>query len=295
MTAALRGLFSPVPTPFGPDGAAAPVRLASQLEVYDGFDLAGYVVFGTSGEGPLLEDDEEVALLEAARRATDRPLIVQAGRESDRAAAKAAARATAAGADAILSLPPRYYPIDGEGLASHFRAVRNATDLPVLAYHIPQRTRVELSAELLTALAREGTIQGIKDSSGDLDLQATLRREAGAEFALLNGRASTAAAALAGGADGLILAVADGAPETAAELLAAHARGDRARSGELQRRLLPLGEAFGSRFGVPGIKAALDLRGWPGGGAPRAPLRPLHESARAEVADALREAGIRIP
>lgn len=295
MTAALRGLFCPVPTPFGSDGAAAPDRLASQLEVYDEFDLAGYVVFGTSGEGPLLEEDEETALLEAARRATDRTLIVQTGRESDRAAAEAAKRATDAGADAILSLPPRYYPIDREGLAGYFRAVRGATELPVLAYHIPQRTRVELPAELLVALAREGTIRGIKDSSGDLDLQATLRERCGNGFAVLNGRASTAAAALEGGADGSILAVADGAPETAGELLVAHAREDRTRSAELQRRLLPLGEAFGSRFGVAGIKAALDLRGWPGGGAPRAPLRPLGAAARAEVAEALRVAGIRIP
>ncbi|HET6341617.1 MAG TPA: dihydrodipicolinate synthase family protein, partial [Gemmatimonadota bacterium] len=63
MTAPLTGVFAPVTTPFGTDGAADPGRLAAQIEIYATTDLAGFVLFGTSGEGPMLEPDEEVPLL----------------------------------------------------------------------------------------------------------------------------------------------------------------------------------------------------------------------------------------
>ena len=296
MRPAPRGLLCPVPTPFGPGGDAAPERLAAQIAIYAALPVDGIVLFGTSGEGPLLDDDEEGPLLAAARAAwpADRALVVQVGRESARGAARAAARAAAAGADALLCLPPRYYPLDGPALADYWRQVRAAADLPLLAYHIPQRTGVEADAAVLVALAREGTLAGIKDSAGDLALEAALREGAGPEFRVLCGTASATAAALAAGADGAILAVADAAPERAAEVLAAHAAGDAIGAERAAASLGPLAKAFGPRWGVPGIKAALDLRGWPGGGPPRAPLRAAPEEARREIADALRVAGVEV-
>jgi 4-hydroxy-tetrahydrodipicolinate synthase len=98
--------------------------------------------------------------------------------------------------------------------------------------------------------------------------------------------------ALDGDADGAILAVADAVPETAYEVFRAHAAGDRAAAAEAQDGLRPLAECFGPRFGVSGIKAALDARGWPGGGPPRPPLRPLDVGSREVVERALGEAGI---
>ncbi|HUP18752.1 MAG TPA: dihydrodipicolinate synthase family protein [Gemmatimonadota bacterium] len=298
MSAVLRGLFCPLTTPFDDDGRADAYRLSAQLSIYSGFDLAGVVLFGTSGEGALLDDDEQDDLLAAARRAlpAGRALVVQVGRESTAAAAVAAARAVEAGADALLCLPPRYYPVGEVGLAGYFRAVAAAAGgRPLLAYHIPQRSHVDLPADLLVELAAEGTLAGIKESAGDLDLQAELRRRAGPAFAVLNGRADATAAALRGGADGAVLAVADAAPETCARLLAAVAAGDDASADAAQESLEPLAAALGPRWGVPGIKAALDVRRWPGGGPPRPPLLPLGPEARAEIADALRDAGIDLP
>ena len=89
-----------------------------------------------------------------------------------------------------------------------------------------------------------------------------------------------------------ILAVADAAPESALAILEAHAAGDAARAEAAQRAIEPLATCLGSRFGVPGIKAALDLRGWPGGGAPRPPLSAVGPEARDEIAVALRAAGV---
>jgi dihydrodipicolinate synthase/N-acetylneuraminate lyase len=141
-------------------------------------------------------------------------------------------------------------------------------------------------------LAKDGTLAGIKDSAGDVALQRELRREAPPGFAVLDGKSAVLAESLAAGADGAILAVADAAPEAALAVFDAHRAEGPAAARVAAERLAPLGAALGPRFGVAGIKAALDLRGWPGGGPPRAPLAPLDAPARAEVAAALRAAGV---
>lgn len=292
----LSGLFAPVTTPFGEDGAPDPGRLAAQIEIYADFPLDGIVLLGTSGEGPMLEPDEEAPLLAAARRALsgDRKLIVQIGRESVRGALASGRRAVEGGADALLCLPPRYYAVDDETIARYYRAVAGALELPLLAYHIPQRSKVDLPAELLAGLAGEGVVRGIKDSAGDLELQVHLRREAGPAFAILDGKATVVADSLAQGADGAVLAVADAAPEVVGALLAAHAAGEDGEARAIQERLRPLAECLGTRYGVAGIKAALDLRGWPGGGPPRAPLEPVGAEGRREIAAALEAAGVEV-
>lgn len=290
----LRGLLCPITTPFESDGRASPERLAAQIEIYERWPLAGIVLFGTSGEGPLIDADEEPALLAAARSALGpgRSLVAQVGHESLRATLASARRAEAAGADAILCLPPRYYPLGSGGLAAFYRAVAEACGLPLLAYHIPQRSHVDPGADLLCELAAERTLVGIKESAGDLALQRALRAAASDGFSILNGSGALTLEALRAGADGAILAVADAAPESALAILEAHAAGDPARAEAAQRAIEPLAASLGSRFGVPGIKAALDLRGWPGGGAPRPPLSAVGPEARDEIAVALRAAGV---
>lgn len=294
MTAPVTGVLCPITTPFGPDGEAAPERLAAQIEVYARWPLTGVVLFGTSGEGPLLEEEEEPLLLAAARAAlgSRRALVVQVGHESVRATVASARRAAGAGADAILCLPPRYYPVGREGFAEFYRSVASACGLPLLAYHIPQRSHVDLNVELLCELAAEGTLVGIKESAGDLALQRELREGAGGGFSILNGSARLTLEALREGANGAVLAVADAAPEAVLAIFEAYAAGDAKRAEVAQRALEPLAQCLGPRFGVPGIKAALDLRGWPGGGAPRPPLSALGEEGRQEVAAALRVAGV---
>jgi dihydrodipicolinate synthase/N-acetylneuraminate lyase len=284
----------PVTTPFDPGGDASAERLADQIAIYQRLGARGVVVFGTSGEGPLVDADEEASLLAAARSAVapDRALVVQVGHESLRATLASAERAAAAGADALLCLPPRYYPIGAAGIARFYRAVAGACGLPLLAYHIPQLTHVDPGSELLCELASEGTLVGIKDSAGDIALQRALREAGGSGFAIFNGSARLTLESLRQGADGAILAVSDAAPERVLALIDAHAAGDGASAEAAQRAIEPLAECVGARYGVPGIKAALDLRGWPGGGDPRPPLAPLDESARAEIRAALLAAGV---
>lgn len=296
MTHPFSGLFVPITTPFGDDGEADLDRFAEQIRIYTDYSLSGVIIFGTTGEGPLLAAEEEPALLEAAKRVlpSDWKLIVQVGRESVRASRKAAERASAVGADALLCLPPRYYAVSEAVIANHFRAVHATTRVPLLAYHFPLRSKVDLRAELLIELGREGVIAGIKDSAGDLALQASLRRALGPDFAILCGKASVVAEALAADADGAILAVADVVPETVLALFDAHRAKDTKEVAQIQASLLPLAEACGPKFGIAGIKAALDARGWPGGGEPRAPLMPLGQGDRELIVEALESAGVEL-
>ena len=284
----------PVTTPFDARGAPSPERLADQIEIYLRLGARGVVVFGTSGEGPLLDPEEEPPLLSAARSAlgSERVLVVQVGHESLRATVASARRAEAAGADALLCLPPRYYPLGAAGIAGFYRAVAAACGLPLLAYHIPQLSHVDPGVEVLSELASEGTLAGIKESAGSLELQQALRAAGGDGFAIFNGSARLAFEALRAGADGEILAVSDAAPETIQGILEAHAAGDDEAGEALQRALGPLAHCLGPRFGVPGIKAALDLRGWPGGGDPRPPLVRVGEPERGEIRAALLAAGV---
>lgn len=99
---------------------------------------------------------------------------------------------------------------------------------------------------------------------------------------------------LAQGADGAVLAVADAAPEAVLAVMDAHRAADAGGAAALQELLLPLAECVGSRFGVPGIKAAIDLRGWPGGGPLRPPLAALGAEGRAEIGAALRATGVAV-
>jgi dihydrodipicolinate synthase/N-acetylneuraminate lyase len=286
----------PVTTPFDPSGDASAERLADQIAIYLGIGVRGVVVFGTSGEGPLIDAEEEAPLLAAARSAlpSDRVLVVQVGHESLRATLASARRAEAAGADALLCLPPRYYPLGAAGIARFYRAVAAACGLPLLAYHIPQLTHVDPGSDLLCELASDGTLVGIKDSAGDIALQRALRKAGGSGFAIFNGSARLTLESLREGADGAILAVSDAAPERVLAIIDAHAAGDGASAEAAQRAIVPLAECVGARYGVPGIKAALDLRGWPGGGEPRAPLAAVGAAERDEIRAALLVAGVNL-
>jgi dihydrodipicolinate synthase/N-acetylneuraminate lyase len=286
----------PVTTPFDPSGDASAERLADQIAIYLGIGVRGVVVFGTSGEGPLIDAEEEAPLLAAARSAlpSDRVLVVQVGHESLRATLASARRAEAAGADALLCLPPRYYPLGAAGIARSYRAVAAACGLPLLAYHIPQLTHVDPGSDLLCELASDGTLVGIKDSAGDIALQRALRKAGGSGFAIFNGSARLTLESLREGADGAILAVSDAAPERVLAIIDAHAAGDGASAEAAQRAIVPLAECVGARYGVPGIKAALDLRGWPGGGEPRAPLAAVGAAERDEIRAALLVAGVNL-
>lgn len=292
----LRGIFAPATTPFDPvTGEADVVSLRANLRVYAAAPLAGVVVFGSTGEGVLLDQDEKAALTAAARDVVgERLLLAGTGAESTRATIRATAAVAAAGADAVLVHPPAYFrpAMTPEALRDHFTAVADASPVPVVLYQVPPRfSGMELPPGLVGELARHPNIAGIKDSSGDLKSVGALVEACGANAAVLAGSGAVIYGALEIGAAGGILGIADLAPAECGELYRAFTEGRLAEAGRIQERLAPMHRAVVADFGASGVKAGLDLLGMYGG-APRPPLKPLREKDRATVRDALAAAGL---
>ena len=292
----LHGVIAPITTPFDAEtGDVAPVALRSLVRELLARGLQGIVVSGTTGEGPLLDTEEQVRLVEWLREVVpeDRWLVAGTGAESTRATVRATERAAAAGADAVLVRPPAYFgpALTPAALANHYLRVADASPVPVLVYNIPKHTHVMLHDSVLRALADHERVIGFKDSSGDLKVLANYRAAAPRLRALV-GAGSQFYPALELGADGGVLAIACFAANRCVELYRAFRAADRRAAGAEQERLTPLAREIVGELGVPGVKAAMDVVGLPGGPV-RPPLVPLDVRQRSRVVDLLATAGLK--
>ena len=274
-------MFPPMPTPFK-HGEVHVEAIRRNVRHFIGSGLGGVVALGTNGEAPMIDEDESVRVVEAARAEVpaDRVLIAGAGRESTRATITAATRAAAAGADAVLVRTPTFYRahINVAALTTHYAAVADASPVPVLLYNYAAFTGVNLSPETVGRLAEHPNIVGMKETSTDAAQFAELSAAVPARFTVLCGSAPGVYAALCAGAGGAILAVSCIRPALCLELLA-HVRAGRYREAlDCQLRLTPLARAVTTGLGIAGLKHAMDLCGLDGG-EPREPLAPLKADA----------------
>jgi 4-hydroxy-2-oxoglutarate aldolase len=279
----VRGVLPPIPTPFDTDGQVAYSALRENLQRWNEFDLAGYVVLGSNGEAAYLEDAEKVRLLEAAREAipADKLLIAGTGCESTQSTIALTRQAAEVGADAALVITPNFYDgaMSPDALVNHFVAVADASPIPVLLYNVPKFTHVDMAATTVARCVPHPNILGIKDSSGNITKLADTVRLARASsggaaagsraFDVLAGSAGFLFAALAVGAAGGVVALANVAPQQCINIYALFQAGRWDEAAELQRRMVPVNTAITATYGVAGLKAALDMLGFYGG-----PVRP---------------------
>lgn len=293
----LQGVFAPVTTPFDPhteevDAAA----MVTNIRHWLGAPLAGVVLFGSTGEGVLLDPLEKQRLLGAVRPVVPegKLLLVGTGAESTRATIRMTQVAAREGADAVLVQPPAFYrpQMTPEALRDHFTAVADAAPVPVILYQVPPRfSTVDLAPGLVGALVHHPNIVGIKDSTGELKSLGALVDACGPHGTVLVGSGAMLYGALETGARGGIVALALLAPNESAEICEAYAAGDLARAGRVQERIASVHQEIVGKLGVPGVKAALDMLGLTGG-APRSPLQPTRERERRQIGEALRKAGL---
>jgi len=287
----VRGVFPPITTPFdraSGDIAALPFR--QNIERLLAAGVSGIVVSGSTGEAALLDADEQRRLVEIARDAmTDRAwLIAGTGGESTRETIALTRAAAAAGADAVLVRPPSYFSAAASPatLVTHFRAVADASPVPVLIYNIPKYTHISLAPGLLQQLAGHERIIGVKDSSGDATNVAAYR-EAVPQWTIVVGGASLLLTALELGCQGGIVGVACFHPGLCVQLLREFEQGHRDAAGALQERITPLDKEIIGKLGPAGVKAAMDAVGLYGGPV-RAPLAPLSDNDRERVSALVR-------
>lgn len=215
------------------DGAAA---LAAWL-VEQGNDAL--VLTGTTGEASVLTDDEQIAVWHAVRSAVDVPLIAGSGTNDTAHATGLTAAAAAAGMDAVLIVTPYYVRPPQAGIEAHFRALAQATELPVILYDIPVRTGRKVSTEVLVRLAHEvPNIVALKDAAGDVAETAALLAQAPAEFEVYCGDDALTLPMLSVGAVGVISVASHWAASLMNEMVTAFKKGDVDRARELNVRLL---------------------------------------------------------
>ena len=282
----IRGVLAPIPTPFTDDEAIDLGAWRANLDRWMATPLRGVVVLGSTGEAPLVDDDEAEALIREARGRVpgDRLLVAGTGRQSTRAAVDASCRAADAGADAVLVRTPSYFKkqLDAAAFVRHYAAVADASPVPVILYNFSALTGVTLPVEAVAELVGHPNIVGLKESGPDLGYVGDLIGAARDGFSVLVGSAPTFYASLALGADGGILALACAIPDACVRIYehAAAGRHDEARA--LQRQVVPLARLLTSVHGIPGLKAALTELGYVGG-RPRRPLVPVGADALAAI------------
>jgi 4-hydroxy-2-oxoglutarate aldolase len=294
-TISLRGIMPPIPTPFDAAGEVDHGALVENLERWNQYDLRGYVVLGSNGEGVFLDETEKAHVWETARRAipADKLLIAGTGAESTRMTIASTRRAADAGADAALVVTPHYFgpKMTADSLVQHYTRVADASPIPILIYNVPKFTNVNMNAAAVARAAEHPNIVGIKDTSGNITQLADTVRMVGSGFQVLAGSAGFLLAGLAVGAVGGILALANIAPQSGLEITRLFEAGSWEEAADLQRRMIPVNNAVTARFGIAGLKAALDMLGYYGGPV-RSPLLGLTDDERLILREILQEGGI---
>lgn len=279
----MHGTGVAIVTPFTAAGVIDEAALAELVGTLEERGVDFVVPVGSTGESALLTAEEQVRVIRLVVEAASVPVLAGTGQPGLRGTVQATDRAAAAGADAAMVVTPYYYTHDQATLASYYREVADAVEIPVYAYSIPSKTGVALEPETVAALAGHPTIVGLKDSSGDLErLARTVALTADEPFDVLVGHGGLYAQSLGMGAAGGILALANVAPERASEVYDRHEGGDPEAARRLNARLVELNRGITSRFGVAGLKAAMRLRGLPAGHV-RSPHRPVGPDAEREL------------
>jgi 4-hydroxy-2-oxoglutarate aldolase len=173
-------------------------------------------------------------------------------------------------------------------LLDYYRAVADASPVQIILYSMPALTGIKISPQTVARLSEHENIIGVKDSLSDLEEFKETLKLVSKGFAVLTGNGSALYETLVAGAAGGILAVGCVAPEVCLEILRTFREGDLDRAQSLQTSLTPLASAVTTKYGIGGLKAALDMNGYKGGFV-RAPLTAPSDRAREEIALLLNE------
>ena len=286
----LKGIIPPMVTPFDQTGAIRYDAFGRNIEEYVRSGIQGYLVLGSNGESVYLEHSEKLRLIEVARKQvpSSMTLLAGTGLESTRATIELTKEAADLGADAVLVKNPFYFKsqMTFDVYVAHYTAVADASPVPVVIYNVPVFTGVPLPSRLVVELSKHPNIRGLKDSSGDVKLISEVVWNTD-QFPVLAGAAPTLFPAMAAGARGGIVALACAAPKATRALYRAFAAGDYKKAGLVQRIIAPAAGAVTEKYGIAGLKAAMELEGFEAG-SPRRPLLPMKANDREDLAQIFR-------
>ena len=291
----LEGCFPPIPTPFDTDGRVDHDNLTLNLEKWQKTSLNGFLVLGSNGETVLLKREEKLDIWKTAGQSigSGHLFIAGTGCNSTGETLELTEMAGRLGADAAMVVTPYYYKarMDHRALVAHYTVIADKSPIPIILYNVPAFTGVDLDAETIIELAQHPNIIGLKESSGNMVKMGQVFHKRGDVFQILAGSGSFLLPALTVGAVGGVMALAAVAPRPLAEIVECFQNGDIKRARDIQLGLIQTNTAVTARFGIAGLKAALDLTGMYGGPV-RPPLLPLGKEQKAALEKIIKESGI---
>lgn len=283
----ISGIFPPISTPFTPRERVDYERLTDNLRKYSATPLRGFVVQGSNGEYAYLSREERLEVVRKVREVVpkEKLLIAGSGCESTQATVKMTLEMAEAGAEAVLVVTPCYYKgrMNSPALIHHYTEVADASPVPVILYSVPANTGLDLPVDAVVTLAEHPNIIGIKDSGGDVTrMGLIIHKTRHLGFQVLSGSAGFLLAGYSVGAVGGVCALANVLGPQLCELERLCVGGRWKEARELQYRLIEPNAAVTRRFGIPGLKRAMDWFGYHGGHC-RSPLLPLTDQEQKDL------------
>lgn len=286
----IKGIIVPILTPMHEDETVNYEELVNQIERLIAAGVHGIFVFGTNGEGYILDEEEKAEIIRVAVKTVNGRVPVYAGTGcvSTRDTIRMSRKAKELGADVLSIITPSFAAASQEELIQHYETVANAVDMPILLYNIPARTGNALAPATVQKLSQVANIVGAKDSSGNFDniLQYIEKTRGGDKpFTVLSGNDSLILWTLLAGGKGAIAGCANVFPHTMVSIYEKFTAGDLEGVRRAQDSIRPFRDIF--KFGNPNtiVKTAVKELGYPVGLC-RAPFNSLSPAGL----DALRKA-----
>ena len=286
-------LLTAMITPFKDDLSidwAGVEKLAKHL-VSTGHD--GIVVNGTTGEAPTTSDDEKIEIIKVVRKAVDgkAKVVAGAGNNETSHSVEQAEMAANAGADGLLVVTPYYNKPPQAGIEAHFRAMADATKVPVMLYDIPGRTGVAIEPDTIVKLASHPNIVALKDAKGDVASTSWVIKRCG--IPVYSGDDILNLPLLSVGAVGFVSVCGHTVGADLRVMLDSWFSGNSAKALEIHQKLLPVYTGTFRTQGAILTKTALNMMGLPGGKV-RLPLVDATESQITQLREDLRAGGVKV-
>jgi 4-hydroxy-2-oxoglutarate aldolase len=288
----LSGVFAPLATPFDGQGNLLLDKLASNVEKLNKTRLRGYLALGTNGEFRGLSGPEQMKVLKTVVQAASPEKVIMAGTGAETApvSIELCQQAAEIGAHYGSLITPFFFAkkMSDRALIDYFIQVAERSPIPVLLYNNPGVTNITLSTTVIKEVSSHPKILGMKDSSpGNLSAYLVNAKPG---FYVLAGSVNFFFTGLIMGAVGGVLSLADVFPEPCCDLYELGAAGKLKEGRDLQLQMLKLNQMVSGKFGVAGVKAAMDLVGFYGG-PPRLPLLPLTAEEKKKLREDLTASG----
>jgi len=294
MTPLLRGIWSPMPTPFRKGGEIDETRLQELTDYLVGEGVDGLFPLGTTGEFALLNRAERKRVVEVVVDCANSRVPVLAGVSdpSPRNAASFAKDAADVGADGVVATPPYYYRVDENSMYTHFKMIHDSITLPLVLYNIPEWTHNFVPPSVVSRLADEQIVVGMKYTEYNMLNLIRFIKAVGNRIAVFTGSDAMAYACLEAGGSGAVISVSNILPRRASSIFDLFRERKLGEAMKVQESILPAIEAAGVGFFPAGLKESMKIAGFPVGEV-REPLTRLTEHERKTVRELMKKAGLK--